>query len=61
MVFCLVPLGAGIYLNSLWMVLSFIPAALTVYQVAIKKEEAYLEQKFGEPYLAYKRNVRRWL
>jgi len=24
-------------------------------------EEAYLERKFGEKYLSYKRQVRRWL
>ncbi|NQV69299.1 MAG: isoprenylcysteine carboxylmethyltransferase family protein, partial [Pseudohongiella sp.] len=32
-----------------------------VYWIAIAKEEAYLEQKFGEQYLAYKRKVRRWI
>ena len=29
--------------------------------LAIKKEEAYLSEKFGEEYLQYKNNVRRWL
>jgi protein-S-isoprenylcysteine O-methyltransferase Ste14 len=28
---------------------------------AILPEEEYLERKFGETYLAYKRRVRRWL
>jgi protein-S-isoprenylcysteine O-methyltransferase Ste14 len=27
----------------------------------IAREERYLEAKFGESYLAYKRRVRRWL
>jgi protein-S-isoprenylcysteine O-methyltransferase Ste14 len=27
----------------------------------IAREERYLEAKFGEEYLAYKRAVRRWL
>jgi hypothetical protein len=32
-----------------------------IYKVAIQHEEAYLEQKFGTSYLAYKDSVRRWL
>ena len=31
------------------------------YKVAIQHEEAYLEQKFGTSYLAYKDSVRHWL
>jgi protein-S-isoprenylcysteine O-methyltransferase Ste14 len=27
----------------------------------VAREEAYLEGKFGAPYLAYKTRVRRWL
>jgi protein-S-isoprenylcysteine O-methyltransferase Ste14 len=27
----------------------------------ISREEAYLEEKFGEPYREYQRRVRRWL
>jgi len=30
-------------------------------EIANLPEEAYLERKFGETYLAYKRRVRRWL
>jgi protein-S-isoprenylcysteine O-methyltransferase Ste14 len=41
--------------------LSFIPGAVLVYFIAIVREEAYLEEKFGEEYLAYKRKVRRWI
>jgi len=29
--------------------------------MAIKKEEAYLEEKFGDEYVQYKQKVRRWL
>jgi hypothetical protein len=28
---------------------------------AIRHEEAYLERKFGDRYLEYKRSVRRWI
>ena len=59
--FCLIPIGCGIFINSLWVLLSFIPSALLVYYIAIRKEEVYLEEKFGEEYLRYKRKVRRWL
>lgn len=59
--FCLFNIGIGIALNSLWIVLSFLPGAILVYYIAIAKEEAYLEREFGEEYLAYKRKVRRWL
>jgi len=59
--FCLITIGVGLYLNSIWVLISFIPSAALVYQLAIKKEEAYLEQKFGDEYLAYKRKVRRWI
>ncbi|WP_281558400.1 isoprenylcysteine carboxylmethyltransferase family protein [Thalassomonas sp. RHCl1] len=59
--FCLAPIGIGLFLNSFWILLSVIPSAYLVYQLAIKKEEAYLEHKFGDEYLAYKNKVRRWL
>ncbi len=58
---CLITIGMGFFLNSLWVLLSVIPAAVLVYYIAIKKEEAYLEKKFGDEYLQYKNKVRRWL
>jgi protein-S-isoprenylcysteine O-methyltransferase Ste14 len=43
-------------------ILLLVPVALAaVYATAVRHEEAYLERKFGEPYLAYKRRVRRWI
>ena len=59
--FCLAPIGIGILVNSFWILISFIPSALLVYFIAIRKEEAYLEKKFGEEYIHYKQKVRRWL
>lgn len=59
--FCLINIGVGCFLNSLWVLLSFLPSALLVYHIAICREEAYLEAKFGEEYLRYKHKVRRWL
>jgi len=59
--FCLVPIGTGIFLNSFWILVSFIPSVILVYYIAIKKEEQYLEDKFGDEYVQYKSKVRRWL
>jgi protein-S-isoprenylcysteine O-methyltransferase Ste14 len=43
-------------------VLALVPAVLAiVYATAIRHEEAYLERKFRDAYLAYKESVRRWL
>lgn len=57
----LVPMGLGFIFSSFWILISLLPALVAVYFVAIKKEEAYLEQKFGEEYLQYQQKVRRWL
>ncbi len=59
--FCLVVMGVGLLMNSLWMLISFVPSAVLVYYVAIRREEIYLEKKFGAEYQVYKSRVRRWL
>jgi protein-S-isoprenylcysteine O-methyltransferase Ste14 len=35
-------------------------ALLVVHYTAVLPEEAYLEEKFGEPYREYKQKVRRY-
>lgn len=59
--FCLFNIGIGISSDSFWIFISFIPGAILVYLIAIAKEEAYLEEKFGAEYIAYKNKVRRWI
>lgn len=59
--FILVSLAAGLWLNSLWIVFSVLPAILVLYVFVIRKEERYLEKRFGTAYLDYKETVRRWL
>ncbi len=59
--FCFIQIGAGIFLNNAWMLISVLLSAFLVYHIAIKKEEAYLDAKFGEGYIGYKNRVRRWL
>ena len=59
--FCIATLGAGLIINS-WWGLGVTPVlAYLLQRLVINREESYLEQKFGEDYLAYRRRVRRWL
>lgn len=57
----LVQTGIGIGWGNGW-ILAFVPVVLaTVYWIAVRHEEAYLERKFGETYTSYKASVRRWI
>lgn len=58
--FCIATVGCGLILNSWWVVFGVLPLCLLLQQLVIGREEIYLENKFGEEYLAYKRRVRRW-
>ena len=53
--------GIGVALNNAWIVILVPLVWLTIYYIAIRHEEAYLEQKFGTPYTEYKNSVRRWI
>jgi protein-S-isoprenylcysteine O-methyltransferase Ste14 len=59
--FCWATIGIGLILNSWWVLLSFIPASGLITVFVIKREERYLEARFGGEYLRYKSRVRRWL
>jgi protein-S-isoprenylcysteine O-methyltransferase Ste14 len=53
--------GIGLTIENIWVVL-LVPATwTTIYLIAIRHEEAYLERKFGSVYQDYKDTVRRWL
>ena len=42
--------------------LALFPAVILVMEFGvIRREERYLERRFGEPYRSYKSHVRRWL
>jgi protein-S-isoprenylcysteine O-methyltransferase Ste14 len=54
-------LGLGVALDNLW-IAAFAPIGLVVvHLVAVRPEEAYLTEKFGESYLRYKAAVHRYL
>jgi protein-S-isoprenylcysteine O-methyltransferase Ste14 len=59
--FCLIILGLGLYFNSFWIFIMFLPTGIFISFLAIQKEERYLERKFGKEYCDYKNDVRRWL
>ena len=53
--------GIGIGWANGWLLVLLPPLWFVIYRTAIRHEEAYLERKFGDRYLAYKRSVRRWI
>jgi len=57
----LVSVGFAVMLVNWWIVLLTPICAWALQRLAIRPEEEYLERKFGETYLAYKRRVRRWI
>jgi protein-S-isoprenylcysteine O-methyltransferase Ste14 len=53
--------GIAIHANSLWLIL-WIPVLLvSLERGVVLREEKYLEGKFGDEYLQYKKRVRRWI
>ncbi|NIW25479.1 MAG: DUF1295 domain-containing protein, partial [Gammaproteobacteria bacterium] len=53
-------IGLGLILDT-WWALIFTPIVIWIMSTGvIAREEAYLEKKFGNDYLEYKRKVRRW-
>jgi protein-S-isoprenylcysteine O-methyltransferase Ste14 len=59
--FFLLQLGIALCLGSLWILVTLIPAAVLVSGVVVRREERYLEGRFGPQYWSYRNSVRRWL
>jgi protein-S-isoprenylcysteine O-methyltransferase Ste14 len=59
--FALWTLGLAILVDSAWMLLAVPIGLVLIDRLVITREERYLERKFGEEYLNYKRHVRRWI
>lgn len=51
----------AIKLNNLYIIFTLPLVLLVLKKWVIEPEESYLEKLFGEEYLTYKQNVRRWL
>ena len=54
-------LGIALLMNSVWMLLAVPIGLILTDRFVVTREERYLERKFGEEYLSYKRRVRRWI
>ena len=54
-------MGIASLANALWAALLLPVALLVIQRGVIEREERYLERKFGEEYLSYKTQVRRWI
>ena len=54
-------LGLAILVNSAWSLLAVPSGVVLIDRLVITREERYLERKFGDEYLSYKRRVRRWI
>ena len=59
--FALCTFGLAILANSAWMLLAVPIGLVLIDRLVIVREERYLERKFAEEYLDYKRRVRRWV
>ena len=54
-------LGIALLINSIWVLLMIVPTVIVMQRGVIKREERYLERKFGKEYLRYREQVRRWI
>jgi len=54
-------IGLGMAFGVLWSVLLAAVSLAIVHRMAVRPEEAYLSEKFGEPYRQYLTRVRRYI
>ncbi len=53
--------GIGLAALSPWLLILALPLVIILRYGVVAREEAYLEQRFGDTYRDYKVGVRRWL
>ncbi|MGH2536518.1 MAG: methyltransferase family protein [Candidatus Promineifilaceae bacterium] len=53
--------GIAVFFDAIWALLLLPLALVVIDRYQIRREERYLEQRFGEEYASYKRRVRRWI
>ncbi len=54
-------IGLGLLLDNGWIVALSAASLIAVHFIAVRPEEAYLLDRFGEPYRRYLATVRRYL
>ncbi len=59
--FTLLQIGLAVWVNSLGLLVTLLPALALMVLVVVPREERYLEARFPSEYLTYKREVRRWI
>ncbi len=58
--FTLIYVGVAFTFNLIWALALLVAVLIAIDLGQIRREEKYLERKFGEEYLRYKKTVRRW-
>ena len=56
----LICIGFAVILSDVWILILTPVCGWFIYHLAIRHEEDYLEEKFGDSYREYKNRVRRW-
>ena len=59
--FLLVVFAFVFFANSLWFIVMAVILFVALHAGVVKQEEKYLSQKFGDSYVEYCRQVRRWI
>jgi protein-S-isoprenylcysteine O-methyltransferase Ste14 len=54
-------LGLTLALDTWWGIVVLVPLLIILHYGVVRREERYLEQKFGEAYRQYRSSVRRYL
>lgn len=57
----LVHTGSALVIGTLWPLLVLPVVLWGLFRMVVRREEAYLSQKFGVAYDRYRQSVRRWL
>jgi len=54
-------LGITLSVGSLWLLVILMPTLALMHWKIVRREEEYLESRFGDDYRAYKARVNRWI
>lgn len=53
--------GVAVTVDSLWLYALVVPFMAVIHFGVVRREERYLEDKFGDAYRRYRASVRRWI